>query len=100
MKFIARYVAGSAEVADGGAQRLLLKLQRFVLRYGAGVSSEVLPYQRGDRSILFGSLYAGAAIGFIVHSNCDIFHIFTVSQNSGPVHGVEVKGSGSKGVWK
>lgn len=88
MKFIARYVAGSPEIPDGGSQGLLLKFQLFVLRCGAGVSREVLFYQCRDGSVLFGGLHAGAAIGFIVHRYCDIFHIFTVSQESSPVHGV------------
>ncbi len=80
MKFVARYVVGSPEIADGGAQRLLLTLQPFVLRLVLSNIIEELFYQRRHGSILFGGLYAGAAIGFIVHRYCDILHVFTVSQ--------------------
>lgn len=48
------------EVPDGGPQRLLLKLQLFILRYSADIGSEVLPYQCRDGILFSGLLYDGS----------------------------------------
>ncbi len=86
MQFVARQIVGSPEVVDCGAQQLFLTLQFFVLRFAAGNIIEKLFDERRHGSIFFGGLYTGAAIGLVIHRNCDIFYFFTVTQKSPDVN--------------
>jgi len=58
---------------------LLLALQSLDVAFVGSKLGEEPRDRRRDRRVPFRGFYARPAIGLVVHSNSDIFHIITVS---------------------
>jgi len=79
MNVIAREAVTGAEASDACSQRPLLASKTISLRLALGELNEEVADNRGDRRILLSGFDSRAAVGLIVHSNCDVLHSYTVA---------------------
>ena len=85
MQILTRQAVRGAKTVNARPQRALLALQSFGVGFAGSQLGEEPRDQRRHRGVPFGGFYARPAIGLIVHSNSDILHIVTLSQEASQV---------------
>jgi hypothetical protein len=80
MYVLPRHAISGAKGSNALAQRALLSLQALDVTFAGSKLCQEAFDQRGYRCVLLSGFYARPAVGLIVHSNCDVFHVITISQ--------------------
>jgi hypothetical protein len=85
MKGLAGNFVAPSEASDSLAQRFFLSRKALEGTALSGEIGKILLHERGHRRIALGGLDTREPIHIIVHRNCDIFHVLTVSTGAGEV---------------
>ncbi len=95
MHIVALQAISGAESGNALPQYALFASQLFGLALPGSNLNQKAFNQGRDRCVLFGGFHARSPVSLIVECYCDIFHVFTISQDSKISNSIEERGLNS-----